>query len=201
MNSMKAKVYSTSDFQNAVSSIIINDCFWLIDSVRHTKVGEYSKAPLFELQLKQYVKPADAPEGFTDGSMLLTRNRTYYVREGRPLYNELVTMWKDLQEDFAEEFINMYEKTVFKGHVERVDGISYHKSTRWGTVVSSSRVEFWYPVEYETGTALEDFVYLCNKGVYTPVVEKEKKSAPDPIAEAISKLDPKIVEAILAMKK
>ena len=65
-------------------------------------------------------------------------------------------------------------------------------------MVSSSKLEVWYPKHFEEGIILDDFVYLCNKGVYTPVIE-EKKS--DPVADALRDLDPKVIEAILAMKK
>lgn len=196
---MEKKIYSVSDFKNAVSNIVIDDCYWLIDSVDKTKTGEFSKSPLFKLQLKQHVAPRDdAPEGYVDGSTLLIRNRTYFVREGRPLYNELVELWKDLGDDFAYQFVKDYEKTVFFGHVERVSGVQYSKKNRGGSIITSTKAEFWYPADYEQGTALDDFVYMCNKGVYTPTIDDTPKA--DPMAEAIAKLPPELLDYIRGNK-
>lgn len=192
-------MYSVSDFKNAVSNIVIDDCYWLIDDVDKTKAGEFSKAPLFKLQLKQHVTPrSDVPEGFIDASTALVRNRTYFVREGRPLYNELVALWKDLGEDFSYEFMQNYSKSVFYGHVERISGVSYSKKSRGGSVITSTKAEFWYPSDYEEGTAMDDFIYMCNKGVYTPIIDDTPNA--DPMAEVIAKLPPELLAYIRGNK-
>ena len=203
MNVMKIKKsYSTSDFVNASSSIVVENSWWMIDSVSCTAVGEFSKAPLFEIQLKQFESNNDMelPEGYEDGSMLMVRNRTYYVREGRPMFNDLARVWESCEDEDAIRgwVMNNWSNKLFAGHVERLTGISYTRETKYGTVVSSSKLEVWYPKHFEEGIILDDFVYLCNKGVYTPVIE-EKKS--DPVVDALRNLDPKVIEAILAMKK
>jgi hypothetical protein len=196
---MEKKMYSVSDSKNAVSNIVIADCYWLIDNVDKTKTGEFSKAPLFKLQLKQHVAPReDVPEGFVDGSAALVRNRTYFVREGRPLYNELLSLWKDLGEDFAYQFMQDYSRSVFYGHVERVSGVQYSKKSRGGSIITSTKAEFWYPSDYEEGTAMDDFVYMCNKGVYTPTIDDTPKV--DPMAEAIAKLPPELLAYIRGNK-
>ena len=60
-------------------------------------------------------------------------------------------------------------------------------------------MDVWYPEEYEPGSAISDFVYMCNKGIYTPVVDDAEKE--DNIKDVIAKLDPAIIKAILATKK
>ena len=203
MSVMKIKKsYSTSDFVNASSSIVVENSWWMIDSVSCTAVGEFSKAPLFEIQLKQFESNNDMelPEGYEDGSMLMVRNRTYYVREGRPMFNDLARVWESCEDEDAIRgwVMNNWSKKLFAGHVERLTGISYTRETRYGTVVSSSKLEVWYPKHFEEGVIMDDFVYLCNKGVYTPVIE-EKKS--DPVADALRDLDPKGSRYETAMKK
>lgn len=196
---MKQKTFSVCDFKSAVSNIVIADCYWLIDNVEKTNVGEFSKTPLFKLELKQHVSPrADIPEGLKDGSATLARNRTYYVREGRPLYNELVELWRDLKEDFAYEFLKDHKNVAYYGHVERVSGVQYTKKSRGGSIISASKAEFWYPSDYEEGTALDDFVYLCNKGTYKPIIAEEPKV--DPMAEAMAKLPPELLDYIRGIK-
>lgn len=195
-------IYSVNQFKSAASSIVVEDCLWIVDGIYPTKVGEFSKTPLFELQLKQLDNSDDdIPEGFRSGTQLLRRNRSYFVREDRPLYTELAELWIALDGN-SSEFMNVarddYSKMVFKGHVERLSGITFTKTSRNGTIVQSNRAEFWYPVDYEPGTAINDFVYLCNRGVYTPMIEEAK---PDPVADAISKLDPEVIARIIAANK
>lgn len=196
------KVYSASDFQGITSSIVVENTWWKIDHADCTAVGEFSKTPLFELQLTQFESNSGLklPDGYEDGGLLLRRNRTYFVREGRPMYNILANMWSACEDI---ESINMCIKRdmgskLFAGHVERMSGVEFSRTTKRGTTISSSKLEVWYPEEFEPGTIVEDFVFLCNKGVYTPVVEEKK---PDSIVEAISKIDPELIKAILASKK
>ena len=196
------KVYSASDFASATSAVVVENSWWAIDSVDFTKVGEYSKAPLFELQLKRInaVDP-DAPEGYEDASNELQPNRTYFVREGRPLYNALAEIWDavDGDGDSMRQYVQTkYGNKAFRGRVERLSGVSYMASTKRGTVIQRSRFECWYPESYDEGRIFDDFIYLCNKQVYTPVVEE--KPAEDPLADVIKGLDPKIIAAIKAMK-
>lgn len=194
------KVYSASDFASATSAVVVENCWWAIDSIDFTKVGEYSKTPLFELQLKRIItKDPDVPEGYDDSSVELEPNRTYFVREGRPLYTALAGIWEAVEDaDMVRECVRQkYANKAFRGRVERLSGVSYTTSTKRGNVIQRSRFEVWYPEAYDEGRILEDFIYLCNKQVYTPIVEEK----PDSMADAISKLDPKIVEAILALKK
>lgn len=194
------KVYSASDFAGANASVLIDTCYWTIDTIDYTGVGQYSKTPLFELELKQIVSgSSDVPEGFEDASAEMTPNRTYFVREGRPLYNTLVEMWLTAdgdKDDFVNYVMKKYAKSAFRGRVERLTGVTYSKDTKSGTI-QKSRMEAWYPESMDSPRIMDDFLYLCNKGVYKPVVEKKN----DPIADVIGKLDPKIVEAILAANK
>ena len=196
------KVYSASDFASATSAVVVESCYWAIDSIDFTKVGEFSKAPLFELQLRRIIaKDSSAPEGYEDASMELEPNRTYFVREGRPMYNALADVWEAVggDSDLMRQYVlQSYANKAYRGRVERLSGVSYMASTKRGTVIQRSRFEVWYPEAYDEGRILEDFIYLCNKQVYTPVIEKKPI---DPVADAISKLDPKPVEAILASKK
>jgi hypothetical protein len=61
-------------------------------------------------------------------------------------------------------------------------------------------MEAWYIQGSEEGQVLDDFVYLCNKGVYMPVIDEAEKPAVDPVAEMIKGLSPEIIAAIKAMK-
>ena len=195
------KVYSTSDFVNATSAVIIDTCFWLIDDVSFTEVGAFSKTPLFELQLKRVSTPSqDVPEGIVDMSDKMVPNRTYFVRDGRPLYNELARKWEDVDGDFDDfkcAVLTAFKDGGFRGRVERLCGVNYQYQTRRGTIIQRSRAEFWYPDDFES-SILDDFVFLCNKGVYTPIIQET--SVVDPVAEALKGLDPKIIAAIKAMK-
>ena len=202
----KQKVYSASDFVGMTSSILVEDCWWTADSVLATAPGEHSKLPLFELRLRQIetkkrTESAPLPEGFVDASSKLTKTRSYFVREGRPQYTELVQLWRDAAGstvDFYEDAMDALKGQAFYGHVERVSGVSYTKKARNGTVVSKSYMDVWYPEEYEPGSAVSDFLYMCNKGVYTPIVDAEKE---DDVEDLIAKLDPEIIKRIMAMKK
>ena len=95
------KVYSASDFQGISSSIVVENSWWKIDRVECTAVGEFSKTPLFELQLTQLESNSGLklPEGYEDGSSMLRRNRTYFVREGRPMYNMLAEVWAACEDE------------------------------------------------------------------------------------------------------
>ena len=201
----KQKVYSASDFVGMISAILVEDCWWAVDSVIATAPGEYSKLPLFELRLKQIEtkKKADLPDEYFDASSKLTKTRSYFVREGVPQYTELVELWIDAAGDlsaFYEDAMDSLKGSAFYGHVERISGISYTKITRNGTVVSKNHMDAWYPEEYEPGSAVSDFLYMCNKGIYTPVIDGAEKEG-DYIKDLIAKLDPAVIKAIMAMKK
>lgn len=202
MNIMKKqnKVYSASDFCGATTSIVVADTWWKIDSVDCTAVGEFSKAPLFELQLKQLESGSKLtlPEGYEDASSMLQRNRTYYVREGRPLYNQLAALWTAAEDiEVIQQYISKeWDKKLLAGHVERLSGINYTRTSKNGSVISSSKLEVWYPEGFEEGIVMDDFVYLCNRGVYTPAVD----TSDDDVMSVIKGLDPAIIKAIKAMK-
>lgn len=192
------KVYSASDFASATSAVVVENCWWAIDSVDFTNVGEYSKTPLFELQLKRIVtKDPDVPEGYDDSSIELEPNRTYFVREGRPLYTALADMWEAAGDtDVVRDYLRQkYANKAFRGRVERLSGVLYTSSTKRGTVIQRSRFELWYPEAYDEGRILEDFIYLCNKQVYTPVIEEKKE---DELID-LTKVDPKLIATIKAM--
>ena len=208
----KQNVYSASDFASANVSVVVDDCFWVVDHVEATNVGAHSGLPLFEIQLRKAVYKNDEsetlPDAFIDDSAALTRNRIYFVREKRKMYNELAEVWQALGEDLT--MFNQYAAKIFtvtdsegivrqkayRGHVVRLSGITYTKMNRDKSITSRSRLELWYPEEYDPETILDDFISCCNRGIYTPVV-KEK---PDPIAEALKNLDPAVIAAIKAMK-
>lgn len=199
----KQKVYSVSDFASATVSTIVDDSKWVIDSVIPTKAGEFSGKPLFEVQFKQYHPSVEDDNGMVDATSELVANRTYFVREGRPMYKELLRAWDDVEEDI-EDFNSWvdrtYEKKSYTGHVERLSGVTYTKRNKRGVVVQRSRMEAWYIIGSEEGQILDDFVYLCNKGVYTPVIDEAEKPAVDPLAEVLKGLSPEIIAAIKAMK-
>lgn len=199
----KQKVYSVSDFASATVSTIVDDSKWVIDSVIPTRAGEFSGKPLFEVQFKQYHPSVEDDNGMVDATSELVANRTYFVREGRPMYKELLRAWDDVEEDI-EDFNSWvdrtYEKKTYSGHVERLSGVTYTKRNKRGVVVQRSRMEAWYIQGSEEGQVLDDFVYLCNKGVYMPVIDEAEKPAVDPLAEALKGLSPEIIAAIKAMK-
>lgn len=197
------KVFTASDFAGCSVSMLIDNSFWVIDDIDTTECGEFSNTPLFEIQFKRVDvnSDADVPEGYEDASFDLEPNRTYYVREGRPLYNALAAVFSDsgCDRDILRCWvIDTYKNKVFRGHVERLSGVQYHYVTNRGTDVLRSKMEVWYPASYDEGHIMDDFLYLCNKGVYTPVISE---TPTDPMDEIISKLDPKLIEAILAKKK
>ena len=192
------KVYSASDFAGANASVLVDTCYWAIDNVDYTKVGQYSQSPLFELELKQIISASDdVPEGFKDVSAEMTPNRTYYVREGRPLYNKLLEMWEAAdgdKSDFVTYVMKAYGDGAFRGRVERLTGVTYSKETRSGSV-QKSRMEAWYPESMDSPRILDDFVYLCNKGVYKPIIEEK------PVVDSLDGVDRATLEALLAALK
>lgn len=202
MTKKNVKVYSASDFASANQSVVINNCYWRIDSVDYTKEGQYSNTPLFELELKQVVTGAtDVPEGLEDGSADMVPNRTYFVREGRPLYNQLLAIWQDSdndKEDFISYVMGKYANKAYRGRVERLSGVNYSKDTKHGTIVQKCTMEAWYPEAYDEGRILDDFIYLCNRGVYKPIIEE--KPTVDP-ATALANIDPATLKALLAALK
>lgn len=202
----KNRVYSTSDFASANIAVTVEDCYWVVDSVSATNVGSYSKLPLFEVQLKKAAGDVcdSVPAGVVDRSADLLRNRTYFVREKRPLYNELAELWtavndRGLFTQTAKDLFHDEDGSLYgyRGHVVRLSGISYEKDGhKEGTTIIKNRLELWYPYEYEPEVILDDFVALCNKGEYRPILEEK----PDPIALALKNLDPAVIAAIKAMK-
>lgn len=199
----KQKVYSVSDFSTASVSIVVDDSKWVIDSVIPTKEGEFSGKPLFEVQLKLYSPVMEDDNGMVDATGELVANRTHFVREGRPMYKELLRAWNDVEgdlEDFDAWVDKNYAKKTYCGHVERLSGVRYNKRNKRGVVVQRSRMEAWYIQGSEEGQILDDFIYLCNKGVYAPLVDEAEKPAVDPVAEMIKGLSPEVIAAIKAMK-
>lgn len=192
------KVYSASDFQGLNVTMAVEDCYWAIDTVRPTKTGDSGK-PLFEVGLKKIrtEKSSDLPEGWHDGTGEMSRNRTYYVREHRPLYTQLLEMWEALGDDqvFQQACKQEFGTSAYRGHVERLTGVSYIKSNN-KIPVTYTKMELWYLDEYEPGTIVDDFIYLCNIGVYKPIVEEKKEESID-----LTKIDPNVIAAIKAMMK
>lgn len=188
------KVYSASDFCGAKSSILVEETKWAIDSIDCTAVGEYSKAPLFEVGLRRIA----ATEDQDDATFELEPNRTYYVREGRPLFNILAKVYEDTDDmSFVRDYVvQKYSGKYFRGRVERLSGVNYTYRTKRGTVVQRTKMEVWYPSTVEEGIIFDDFLYLCNRGVYTPIVENHV----DPVQETLKNLDPAVIAAIRAMK-
>lgn len=192
----QSKVYSTSDFVSMSTSIIVDDCFWEIDTIAPTNVGEYSKTPLFEVGLKRIKQgvTADLPSEYEDGTSLMSRNRKHFVREDRPLYTQLAEVWNATDGDieiFSHAAMQAIGKKAFRGHVERLSGIKYSKGTRNGIVIKS-RMELWYPDEYEEGTIIDDFITLCNRGVYKPIFDEPNQN------DILKTVDPSIVAAVMA---
>lgn len=62
-------------------------------------------------------------------------------------------------------------------------------------MITSSKLEVWYPEDFEEGVIMDDFLYLCNRGVYTPIVEEKKE---DELID-LTKVDPKLIATIKAM--
>lgn len=204
------KVYSASDFSGVSINVIVEDCYWTVDHVSATKSGQYSKLPLFEVQLKQLVlgqKADDLPAGFVDSSSDMVPNRTYYVREGRAMYNGLANIWQGLEGDqqlFPTSALNSFwqkdakgksVQQVYRGHVVRLTGVNYTKLSRdRESVISRSSLELWYPAGMEPEVIVDDFVRLCNRGVYTPILPDPAEKQEDPLKG----IDPKIIAAVMA---
>jgi hypothetical protein len=173
----------------------------VIDAANYTKQGQYSNTPLFELELRRVVTAAtDVPEGLVDASAEMTPNRTYFVRDGRPLYNTLVKMWAAAdgdKDDFVSAVLSKYKNSGFRGRVERLTGVTYTKKSRAGDVIQRSRMEAWYPEDMDSPRIMEDFIYLCNTGVYTPV---EEDSDEDP-TKILAGVDTAKLKAFLATLK
>lgn len=189
------KVYSASDFVGAKSSILVEETKWAIDSISCTSVGEYSKIPLFEVGFRR----CNAAEDANDATFELEPNRTYYVREGRPLFNTLAQLWEESEDmDVVDGYVyHKYDGKYFRGRVERLSGVRYTYRTKRGTIVQRTKMEVWYPSTVEEGVIMDDFIYLCNKGVYVPEIIPEQT---DRIQEALKGLDPAVIAAIRAMK-
>lgn len=205
------KVYSASDFSYGVLiQVIVEDSYWTVDYVSATKAGMHSKLPLFEVQLKQLnlgQETTDLPTGFVDASGDMVPNRTYYVREGRAMYNALANIWQGLEGDMSlfpsAAMKSFWQKDakgkpvqqVYKGHVVRLSNISYTKLSRdKESIIPRSSLELWYPSGMEKEVILDDFVRLCNRGVYTPTL-------PDPAEykqDILKDVDPKIIAAVMA---
>jgi len=203
------KIYSASDFSGVSVNVIIDDCYWVVDNVSATKAGQHSKLPLFEVQLKQLdlePKATGLPSGFVDSSMDMIPNRTYYVREGRAMYNALANIWQGLEGDMSlfqsaamkafwqKDAKGKPVQQVYKGHVVRLSNVSYTKLSRdKESVIPRSSLELWYPYGMEPEVILDDFVRLCNRGVYTPILP-ESAEKQDPLKD----VDPKIIAAVMA---
>ena len=206
----KTRVYSASDFESAMISVIIEDCYWTVDAVYPTKVGKHSDLPLFELQLKQVSKPRtseDLPDGVVDKSADMRPSRTYYAREGRPIYNDLATLWRGLGDEklFPDAAFKKLSKSAYMGHVVKLSGVNYTKQSRDGKrAISRSQLELWYPEGYDPDVIMDDFVRNCNRGVYTPLLDDKPTEKQDDSLEGIdlSAIDPKILAALVkALKK
>lgn len=203
------KVYSASDFKG-VNVQVVDEGYWTVDHVTATKAGSYSKLPLFEVQLKRLnleSKAADLPDGFVDSSDDMIPNRTYYVREGRTMYNELANIWQGIEGDqqlFHVAATNAFwqknakgksVQKVYRGHVVRLTGISYTKLSRdKESIIPRSSLELWYPAGMEPEVIIDDFVRLCNRGVYTPTLQDSAEKQGNPL----DGIDPKIIAAVMA---
>lgn len=201
------RVYSASDFSNAVINVVLDDCYWVVDFVQATKAGEVSGLPLFKLQLRKLEKTEDVDDGaYVDASAEMATSRTYFCRDGRPMYTTLSNAWKELgdkdlfAECVPELFITRNSKgdqvqKVYSGHVVRLSGIEYEKDTRdHKSIVRKNSLELWYPRGAETELIMSDFVHLCNKGTYRPILSDDPVEKQDPLAG----FDPAIVAAVMA---
>lgn len=184
-----------SDFAGATSSVLVSDCLWTINNVYATKEGSVSHTPLFVVELTRF-DTTDAttglPEGFIDASREMEPNRTYFVREGRPLYNDLMVMYDNVDggEEFSYYAVSKYHNKVYRGRVERLSGVIYDYINRRGTVCHRTKMEAWYPSSFDEGCICDDFIAMCNRGVYVPMIEEKK----DPLEG----FDPAIVAAVKA---
>lgn len=201
------KVYAASDFSNAVVSIVLDDCYWTVDAVQATKAGEISNLPLFKLQLRKLEKSEELEGGlYVDASSEMTTCRTYFCRDGRPMYNSLADAWKQLgdKELFAECAPDLFMAKnangelvpkVYSGHVVRLSGVEYEKDSKdHKSIVRKNSLELWYPRGAEPDLVVSDFVHLCNKGTYRPILLSDPVEKQDPLAG----FDPAIVAAVMA---
>ena len=191
-----------SDFAGATSSVLVADCLWTINNIYATKEGGVSHTPLFVVELTRLETPScttDLPEGFVDASRELEPNRTYFVREGRPLYNDLLTVYKNLdEEEFSYSVTGRYRNKAYRGRVERLSGVAYDYTNSRGTVCHRTKMEAWYPSSFDENVICDDFIAMCNRGVYVPVVEEKKEEDP---AKLLEGLDPATLKAIVAALK
>ena len=179
-----------SDFAGATSSVLVGDCLWTINNVYATKEGSVSHTPLFVVELTRFDTPdtTELPEGFIDASRELEPNRTYFVREGRPLYNDLISLYNNLDEDeFSNVVISKYHNKVYRGRVERLSGVVYNYTNKRGTVCHRTKMEAWYPSSFDENCICDDFIAMCNRGVYVPVEEKNPLEGIDPAVVAAVK--------------
>lgn len=199
----KNKIYSASDFQNATVSVVVETCKWVIDSIDYTAEGTYSQAPLFVAEMRRLVKAVtdDEYEGYVDASNEMCPTRRYFVHEGHQLYNELYRRYvlaDGDKEDFKSYVMKDYGKKFFRGYVEQLAGVLYNVTTKRGSSVQRTRLELWHPDYVEPGSTLNEFIRLCNKGVYAPVVEENTDDDP---AKMFAGVDPAKLKALLATLK
>lgn len=200
------RVFTASDFNNAMVNVVLEDCYWTVDAVQATKAGEVSGLPLFKLQLRKLEKSEELEGGaYVDASAEMVTSRTYFCRDGRPMYNSLADAWKQLgdKELFAECAPDMFMAKnangehvpkVYSGHVVRLSGVVYEKDSRdHKAVVRKNSLELWYPRGADPELIMGDFVHLCNKGTYRPIL-------PDPVEkqDPLAGFDPAIVAAVMA---
>ena len=204
MRMKKSVVFTESDFASANVGVIVEDCLWTVSSVVATTAGEHSGLPLFKIHLRK-VERAEEVDGFVDASAELDQTRTYFVREGRPMYDDLATLWGCMPDKgaFAQAAQDLFwtksssEELVqkaYKGHVLRLSGIEYQKPSRDGkSMIRKSSLELWYPRGSDECIIMQDFLHMCNKGIYIPTVN------PTPTTEVdLSGVDPKIIAAVMA---
>lgn len=201
------RVYSASDFKGAIISTVLEDCYWTVDAVQATKAGEVSGLPLFKLQLRKLEKSEDIDDGaYVDASSEMVTSRTYFCRDGRPMYNNLADCWKQLgdKELFAECAPDLFMgknakgelvQKVYSGHVVRLSGIEYEKDSKdHKSIVRKNSLELWYPRGAEPELIISDFTHLCNKGTYRPILPDPAEKQDDPLAG----FDPAVVAAVMA---
>lgn len=201
----KTKIFTESDFSSANITTIVEDCLWTVSSVAATATGEHSGLPLFKLHLRK-VEKAEEIEGFIDASSELDRTRTYFVREGRPMYDDLATLWNCIPDKgaFAQAAEDLFwtkspsEELVqkaYRGHVLRLSGVEYEKPSRDGkSMIRKKALELWYPRGCDECAIMQDFLHMCNKGTYVPTIN------PTPTAPKVdlSEVDPQIIAAVMA---
>lgn len=203
----KQKIFTASDFECATISTVLEDCYWTVDTVQATKAGEVSGLPLFKLQLRKLEKSEELEGGaYIDASSEMVTSRTYFCRDGRPMYNSLSDAWKQLgdKELFAECAPDLFVAKngkgelvpkVYSGHVVRLSGVEYEKESRdHKTTVRKNSLELWYPRGAEPELIMSDFVHLCNKGAYRPILPDPVEKQEDPLAG----FDPAVVAAVMA---